>query len=71
MTLNNRLGNTSGTKVSTFFSPKVPVGLNFQLAFPLGTSKRIVPPREGSRDSDDIEDAPIGRMYGGTGVYLR
>ena len=54
--------------------PKIPVGLNFQLAFPLGMrtmSKRLIPPRESSIDSDEIDEAPNGVMYNGIGGYPR
>ena len=56
------------------YSPKIPVGLNFQLAFPLGMrtmSKRLVPPRESKVDSEGIEQVLNEGIDNGIGVYLR
>ena len=46
------------------FSLRFQVGFNFQLAFPLG----FVLPRESSTDLNDIDEAPIGGLWDGTGA---
>ena len=54
-----------------FLFPKGPVGLNSQLAFPLGMrtmSKRL---DESRMDSEDIEEVRNGGMDNGIDVYLR
>ena len=69
--LNTRLANTFGTRASSFSSPKVPVGINFNMpsAQHMRTmSKRLDPPHESSIDSDDIDKAPIGEIFDGIGV---
>ena len=64
--LDTQLANTSSTHIASgviLLLPKGPVDLNFQLAFPLGMrtmSKRLVPLRESSIYSDDIDKVPIG-----------
>ena len=53
--------------LNTRFVPKVPVSLNFQLAFPLWHAYHVQTP---CINPDDIDGAPIWGMYDGIGVYL-
>ena len=51
---------------SSFFFPKIPAGVNFQLAFPHGMrtmSKPLALPRESNMDSDEIDETSNGIMY--------